>query len=902
VNRDLRNIIAGFAGLIIAGLLLIFVFLPPEEPPIPIQPIGEEIPDTDNGEGEEETPPLPSDFAEVNGDGLEVLDNLTLTIIKASSGTIGSQGSGSGGGGGGGGGSRDRTPPIVTGIFSRPNDTGDGWYTHPFTVTWVGEDARSGIDFCDPPTNYSGPDGSAIVLEGHCTDKAGNEGTGQVTFNYNATRFVPLLFYDLTLTPNTINAGSDITGVAKTNDTSITNVVFSWKDPSDTIVASNAKIVTIGASLRIAVDIFTAPNQGGVWSVDAHFKNTAGNDVTVLSKNFTVVSTSVNYLYSLSLDKETVKINNPITSTAGTNDSSINKVEFDWSHIETNEVVSHLKSISSGTAQDSLLPDALGQWIVDAHFNNATHDDVAIKSKLFTVIPINGGGGGGGDNRPPVAVDDTITTLVNVPVTINVLSNDFDPDGDPIFILLFTQADNGSVIDNHDGTLTYTPMENFTGQDKFTYKISDGSLESNVANVTLSVIRADGAPTANAGPDKVVDEESLVMLTGSATDDHDNLIFLWSQIAGPVPVIFTGADTLAPSFTAPSIDHDDPASLQLTLTFQLVVTDADGNTASDTVTVTVKDVNKLPLADAGSDQTIHEATQVHLSGSGSSDPDDDDLTFSWKQTGGPSIELSDATSAAPSFTAPEVSNQTVLTFELKVNDGFDGNSTDSVNITVLDEDECNGEGHDKDRHRHGEIHRHKEIDEDKHKHGDIHKHKDMSGDHDECNGGGQNDDKDQPKDKHKHNDNGNDKEEAGDNDQGGKDDNEDSEKDRSSSGGGDKERKNEHSEKGANNSGQHDNGSHDDSSDKGQRGGNDNKSGGNDNRVRDSSGEGDGGNQGSGDNGSGHKKNGNDNKGSSSSSREGERAQKSDAGDKGGKDNDRSDGDHDNKKGKQKRP
>jgi hypothetical protein len=759
MNREQQYIISGFAALVIAGLLIIFLLLPPDEL-VPIQPVGQEITDQPQ-DGEKDEAELPQDLMRTDGDPLQLSDNVTISR------KIASPASPSGGGGGGGGGSRDRTPPTVTGIFSRPPDI-DGLYTHPFRVTWVGVDHRSGIAFCDPPEDYSGPDGISLVLDGHCTDRAGNVGTGNVTFSYNSTLFVPSFSYELLLSSNTINAGSDLTGTAKTNNTSITQVVFSWKDPSNSTATSNIRSVTLD-NVRIAVDIFTVPNLSGVWTLDAHFQNATGSDVEVLSKNFNVISPAINYVYTLVLDRDTVIMNNPIQATAGTNDTTITEVVFVWSDPQTNIKASHAQAFSSGFAQDSFIPDKLGEWKVDARFNNDTDDDIAIKSKFFIVVPDLGG------NHPPVAVDDTATTLEDIPVTINVVVNDFDPDGNSFSILSPTQAGNGSVTDNHDGTLTYTPKANYNGQDSFKYRITDSSLAS-----------------SNFG----------------------------------------------------------------------------------TVTITINPVNDPPTADAGIDQTVDEKTLVHLSGAGSSDPDGDTLTFSWKQTGGPSVVLSEVSSVTPSFTAPKVTNDTVLTFELKVADPFGGNSTDSVNIKVLDtddDDECNGEGHDKDRHRHGEIHRHKQMDEDKHKHGDIHEHKDMGGDHDECNGVGHDDDRG----KHRHKDKGNnqhkDDKGTGDNDKPKHNDNSD-----------DKEA----SEK---DSGEQGSGSHDDSaSNKNKEGADDKNSPGNDNKDHDSSGGANGGDQGSasGDQGAGHKNKGKDDKGSSSSSGKGSGGHDSSASDKGGKDRD----------------
>lgn len=79
----------------------------------------------------------------------------------------------------------DVTPPVVTGTPDRGPDA-NGWYNHGVTITWSGED-DSGPVSCDPPTVYGGPAGDAIVIEGECTDAAGNVGTGSVTLKYDST-------------------------------------------------------------------------------------------------------------------------------------------------------------------------------------------------------------------------------------------------------------------------------------------------------------------------------------------------------------------------------------------------------------------------------------------------------------------------------------------------------------------------------------------------------------------------------------------------------------------------------------------------------------------------------------------------------------------------------------------
>ncbi|MEH2089637.1 beta strand repeat-containing protein [Nostoc sp.] len=94
-------------------------------------------------------------------------------------------------------------------------------------------------------------------------------------------------------------------------------------------------------------------------------------------------------------------------------------------------------------------------------------------------------------NDAPVAVNDSITTKRNIPVIISattLLSNDKDVDvSDVLSITGFTQPSQGSLVNNNDGTYTYTPAQNYYGFDGFTYTISDGHGGNSTATVNLTI-------------------------------------------------------------------------------------------------------------------------------------------------------------------------------------------------------------------------------------------------------------------------------------------------------------------------------------------------------------------------------------------------------------------------------
>lgn len=88
-------------------------------------------------------------------------------------------------------------------------------------------------------------------------------------------------------------------------------------------------------------------------------------------------------------------------------------------------------------------------------------------------------------------------------------------------------------------------------------------------------------------------------------------------------------------------------------------------------------------ANAGPDQTVDEELLVTLDGSGSSDLEGEPLNYNWTQIAGPTVALTGADTATPSFDAPYVSSSQTLTFELIVDDGTNFSDPDSVDIAVV---------------------------------------------------------------------------------------------------------------------------------------------------------------------------------------------------------------------------
>jgi len=113
-------------------------------------------------------------------------------------------------------------------------------------------------------------------------------------------------------------------------------------------------------------------------------------------------------------------------------------------------------------------------------------------------------------NDPPVANDDFVTTNKNTSVSFFAEENDFDVDGDEIFVISVTQGTNSVTEISSNGAITYTPNQNFTGNDPFTYTLSDGNGGVDTAIVAVTVSDSTSAPPSTNGTSLIKTSSGLV--------------------------------------------------------------------------------------------------------------------------------------------------------------------------------------------------------------------------------------------------------------------------------------------------------------------------------------------------------------------------------------------------------
>ncbi|MES9947251.1 MAG: tandem-95 repeat protein, partial [Candidatus Thiodiazotropha sp.] len=282
----------------------------------------------------------------------------------------------------------------------------------------------------------------------------------------------------------------------------------------------------------------------------------------------------------------------------------------------------------------------------------------------------------GAVNDAPVATDDAIGTNEDIPVTVDVLPNDSDPDGDTLTVTSVTQGTNGSVtIDPVSGNPVYTPNPDFNGTDTFTYTIDDGNGGTDTATVTVTVGAVNDAPLAT--DDTVGTNEDIPVTVDVLPNDSDpdgDTLTVTSVTQGT-----NGSVTIDP-VTGNPIYTPDP-DFNGTDTFTYTIDDGNGGTDTATVTVTVDAVNDTPVA---IDDTIDTDEDVPVTVDvlpNDSDPDGDTLTITSVTQGTNGTVTIDPVTGNPVYT-PDADFNGTDTFTYTIDDGNGGTDTATVTVTV----------------------------------------------------------------------------------------------------------------------------------------------------------------------------------------------------------------------------
>ena len=179
-------------------------------------------------------------------------------------------------------------------------------------------------------------------------------------------------------------------------------------------------------------------------------------------------------------------------------------------------------------------------------------------------------------NDKPVAENDGYTTAEDTPLVIaapGVTVNDSDIDNDPLTSILVTGPAHGTLTLNPDGSFTYTPESNYNGPDSFTYKVNDGTADSNVATVNIGVTPVNDNPVAADAQGSGIEDSTGIPVVLSAND-------IDGTVTGFVVKSLPANGTLYDGNTAVTVGMTVSANLTFVPT-----KDWSGNTSFDFVAV-----------------------------------------------------------------------------------------------------------------------------------------------------------------------------------------------------------------------------------------------------------------------------------------------------------------------------
>ncbi|KIC12156.1 hypothetical protein RA19_02600 [Leisingera sp. ANG-M1] len=266
-------------------------------------------------------------------------------------------------------------------------------------------------------------------------------------------------------------------------------------------------------------------------------------------------------------------------------------------------------SLASG-ALVFLNGDGSVSFFPGGNYDHLALDETAVETVSYTVSDGAGGTSTGsiqftvtGINDAPVITPDTATTEEDTALTVNVLGNAQDAEGNALSLTGVAYPANGTVSFSADGTITYTPNPDFSGVEQITYSVGDALGAVNTGTLTVTVTPVNDLPqavddTASTSEDTAVTID--VLANDSDVETANLLITGTGQGANGTVEIVNGRLVYTPN-----------ADFNGTDTFTYTVSDGQGGTAQAAVTVAVAAVNDAPVA-ADDAATTSEDSPVTL--------------------------------------------------------------------------------------------------------------------------------------------------------------------------------------------------------------------------------------------------------------------------------------------------
>ncbi len=507
----------------------------------------------------------------------------------------------------------------------------------------INADAR-GVSYI-PAENFSGQAGFTYTID----DGNGGTATASVSVVVSATNELPL-------------AVDDSVGTAE-NDAVLISVLDNDSDPDgDPLSVAVVQVPTNGSASAISSGAIRYSPVVGFVGTDTFVYSVT--DPSGLSATATV----------------TVSVNNTNDAPIAVNDAAVTNenvaVEI---NVQANDSdpdgdslsIAILQAPSSGSAtaiaSGAIRYTPATDFIGTDSFVYSVTDSAGLSATATVTVSVNN------TNDAPVAVDDSVSTNENVAVEINVQGNDSDADGDSLTLGVTAPPSNGAVAIVSGGVL-YTPQSGFSGVDQFSYSITDPDGASDTATVTITVSNVNQSPLA-VNDTRATEENDPVSINVLANDsDPDGDALTLSVASQPAN------GTAAVNLPGTRIVYSPASGFSGADSFVYQVSDGNGGTASATVSITVSNVNAVPIAlDDVAQATQGTAVNFNVLAN-DSDPDGDLLSVSivTPPAGGTATVLPDnriTYTSAPAFAGAD-------SISYSVDDGNGGSDSATVSITV----------------------------------------------------------------------------------------------------------------------------------------------------------------------------------------------------------------------------
>ena len=485
----------------------------------------------------------------------------------------------------------------------------------------VSLNSATGTFVYTPTTNFSGGDSFTVIV----SDRNGGTATSLVIIGVTPVNHAPTARDDTAIT----DEATAVAVAVRSNDT----------DPDgDSLIVT---AVTQGANGSVVIDSVTGDP---IYTPNAGFTGTDSFTYTISDGSATssaTVTVTVNPVAPV--NQAPVAVADSITVAEGGTVSTLNGGATSLLANDTDADGDPLTaSLVSNPAYGSLTLNADGTFTYVHDGSETTTDSFTYKvndgsvdgntvAVTINVMPVN---------DAPVVNNDNVNVNAGNSVTIDVLANDTDAEGDTLTVTSVTQGTNGSVtIDAVSGKPVYTADAGFSGSDSFTYTISDGNGGTSTATVNVTVI----GPT-NIAPDtdQVIvkgDEDTQIVISLSGNDAGGTVVgFIIKSLpangelysdAVMTTLISVGDVVAGPVYFMPDSDWNGNTS------FTYAALDDDGaeDPSPATVDITVDPVNDPGLIGGKTDGSVKEDTPAETSVSGIlkvSDPDSGDAEFNAK--------------------------------------------------------------------------------------------------------------------------------------------------------------------------------------------------------------------------------------------------------------------------------